>query len=105
MHGALDEQRSADRSDRPTGNRVDVPCAMGVRRALTALGICGVAIAGCTSPEVATTAAPITLSPAAYQSKLRSADIAVAAAFDRFATAGSPQDARVELAQASAAVV
>ncbi|MCU1609663.1 MAG: hypothetical protein QOH09_4180 [Pseudonocardiales bacterium] len=105
MHGALDEQRSADRSDRPTGNRVDVPCAMGVRRVLTALGICGVAIAGCTSPEVATTAAPITLSPSAYQSKLRSADIAVAAAFDRFATAGSPQDARVELAQASAAVV
>ncbi|MGC1735442.1 MAG: hypothetical protein WA731_22790 [Pseudonocardiaceae bacterium] len=82
-----------------------VPCATGVRRALTALGICGVAMAGCTSPEVATTAAPITLSPSTYQNKLRSADIAVAAAFDRFATAGSPQDARAELAQASAAVL
>jgi hypothetical protein len=105
MHGAVDEQRPADRSDRPTENRADVPGATGVRRSLTALGICGVAIAGCTSPEVATTAAPITLSPSAYQNKLRSANVAVAAAFDRFATAGSPQDARAELAQASAAVV
>jgi hypothetical protein len=105
MHGAVDEQRPADRSDRPPENRADVPGATGVRRSLTALGICGVAIAGCTSPEVATTAAPITLSPSAYQNKLRSANVAVAAAFDRFATAGSPQDARAELAQASAAVV
>lgn len=105
MSGAVDEQRPADRSDLPTGNRVNVPGAKGVRRALTALGICGAAIAGCTSPEVATTAAPNTLAPSAYQSKLRSADIAVAAAFDRFATAGSPQDARAELEQASAAVV
>jgi hypothetical protein len=102
---AVDEQRPADRSGRPTGNRVDAAGATGVRRALTALGICGVAIAGCTSPEVATTTAPITLSPSAYQNKLRSANIAVAAAFDRFATAGLPQDARAELEQASAAVV
>ncbi|MCA1696925.1 MAG: hypothetical protein LC749_20605, partial [Actinobacteria bacterium] len=105
MSGAVDEQRPVDRSDRPIGNRVNVPCATGVRRVFTALGICGVAIAGCTSPEVATTAAPITLSPSAYQNKLRSANVAVAAAFDRFATAGSPQDARAELAEASAAVV
>jgi hypothetical protein len=105
MSGTVDEQRPADRSDRPTGNRPDAPGATGVRRAIIALGICAVAIAGCSSHEGASTAAPTTLSPSVYQGKLRSADIAVAAAFDRFATAGSSEHARTELEQASAAVL
>ncbi|MDQ3762553.1 MAG: hypothetical protein M3460_13035 [Actinomycetota bacterium] len=77
-----------------------------MKRAIIALGVSAVAIAGCSSverPVQATTPAP--LSPSIYQEKLQSADSAAAAAFDRFATAGSPEDAHAELKQASGAVL
>lgn len=116
MSRDVNEQSPAD-PRRTTGNQPGAPRATGVRRAIIALGICAVAISGCTSlarPEPATSAAvsnregaatalPAALSPSAYQEKLRSAGSAVAPVFDRLANAGSPEDARTELEQASAA--
>ncbi len=46
---------------------------------------------------------PAALSPSAYQTQLRSADGAMAAAFERLSKAGSVEDARTELGQASTA--
>ncbi|MGH3986910.1 MAG: hypothetical protein ACRDTZ_06280, partial [Pseudonocardiaceae bacterium] len=95
----------------------DTPGATGGRRAIIVLGICAVAIAGCSSlalpepatstavpnREIATTAPPVALSPSAYQVQLRSAGDAMAPVFDRLTKAGSPEDLRSELEQASTA--
>lgn len=119
MSGDVNEQLPADRSDRINGNRSDAARATGVRRAIIILGICAVAMAGCSSPErqeqatqpavprpgVVTATAPPILSPPAYQAELQGASSAVAPTFDRLANAGSPEDARTELEQASTAAL
>lgn len=117
MNGDVHEQLPADRSGRIAGNRLDGPRSTGVRTAIIAWGICAVAIAGCASPahpepatppavpspEIVTTLPPAALSPTAYQETLGSANSALAPAFDRLNTAGSPEDARTALEQASTA--
>ena len=65
-----------------------------------ALGICAVTLAGCSSSQSATAAAPIPVSSMVYQDKLRSANVAVAAAMDRLVTARSPEEASAGLKQA-----
>ena len=87
--------------DRRSGRRLGAP---GVRMAIVALGISAVAIAGCSSSQITTAAAPTVVSPTVYQDKLRSANIVVAAAMDHFATARSPEEARAGLDQAAAVV-
>lgn len=69
-----------------------------------ALGICAVTLAGCSSSKITTAASPPPVSLTVYQDKLRSANIAVAAAMDRFASARSPEQARAGLEQALGAV-
>ncbi len=112
MSGDVPEQLPADRSGRIAGNRLDGPRLAGVRTAIIALGICAVAIAGCASPAqqepatppaVVTTVPPAALTPTAYQEALRGATSAMAPAFDRLNAAGSPEDARAALDQASTA--
>ncbi len=88
---------------------------MRMRAAILACGICAAMIAGCaptgssepttvTNPGVvATSPAPVALSPAAYQETLRNAGGAMAPGFDRLTTAGSPEDFRAALDQASTA--
>jgi hypothetical protein len=88
-----------------------------VRTAIITVGICAV-IAGCassaypesatpavSSPEVTIPVPPPALSPTAYQETLRNANSAMAPAFDRLNTAGSSEDARAALEQASTATV
>lgn len=104
VSATVGEPRPVDRLNRTSGNWFGASGGRGVRTAIIALGICAVAIAGCSS-QITTAAAPAALSPTVYQDKLRSVDIAVAAAMDRFATARSPEEARAGLEQASAAMV
>lgn len=117
MSDNVNKPLPADQSGPTTGNRRGAPRTTGVPRAVIALGICAAAIAGCASSErtepatssavpnrqVATTAPPAALSSSAYQDRLRSASSAVGPAFDRLAAAGSLEDARTELEQASTA--
>lgn len=104
MSEPVGKPRPVDRLDRTSGNRFGAPGGMGARRAIIALGICAVAIAGCSSSQITPAAAPTPVSSTVYQDKLRSANIAVAAAMDRFATARSAEEARTGLDQAAAAV-
>ncbi len=116
MSGDVEKQPMADQSGRANGNRTDAPRATGVRRATIAVGICAVAIAGCSSlalpelptpavprPGIGTTAPPAALSPSAYQEELRSASSAMAPVFDLLANSRSPEEARTVLKQGSMA--
>lgn len=88
---------------RTSGHRLSVLGKTGPRTAIMALGICAVTLAGCSSSQITTAAAPTPVSSTVYQDKLRSANIAVAA-MDRFASARSPEQARAGLEQALGAV-
>ncbi len=119
MGGDVHTQARAHLSGQTAGNRLNMPRARDVRTAIIALGICcAVAIAGCTSPgppepatppaaapspELTTTLPPQALTPTAYQEILRNVNRALAPPFDHLATAGSPEDARAALDQASSA--
>jgi hypothetical protein len=83
---------------------VNVLGKTGARTAIMALAICAVTLTGCSSSQITTPVAPTPVSSTVYQDKLRSANIAVAAAMDRFATARSPEQARAGLEQAFGAV-
>lgn len=76
-------------SDRTSGHRLSVLGKTGPRTAIMALGVCAVTLVGCSSSQITTAAAPTPVSSTVYQDKLCSANIAVAAAMDRFATAAS----------------
>jgi hypothetical protein len=111
------QQLPAGRSGRIAGKRQDLPRSTPVRTAIIALGICAAAIAGCAAPGQSETATPPAVSgpgvvtpmpppaltPTAYQETLQSTNSAVAPAFDRLAAAGSSEDARAALDQASSA--
>lgn len=101
------KQSPADRSGRTIGNRPGAPHPMTIRTAIVALGVCAGTLAGCAAapPGLDASPTPVALSVPAYQGILRSANSATAAALDSFATAGSPEDARTQLDQASAAVL
>lgn len=117
MSGDVTKRRTVDRSAWAHENRPDPPRPTGVRQVITAVGLCGITIAGCSSlalpepagssarpgPEVATNAVPAALSPSAYQDKLRNASSAMAPVFDLLANSGSPEEARTVLEQASTA--
>jgi hypothetical protein len=90
--------------DRTSGHRLSVLGKTGPRTTIMALGICAVTLAGCSSSQITTAAAPTPVSSTVYQDKLRSANIAVAAAMDRFAAARSPEQVRAGLEQAWGAV-
>lgn len=101
------------------GNRSYPPRVTGVRKAITVLGICAVAIPGCASPQrpeqgvplagpdsqIVTPVPPAALSPPAYQEKLRNASTTIGPAFNRLTAAGSAEAAATGLAQASTAAL
>ncbi len=117
MSSNVHERLLADRLGRIAGKGQDLPRSTRVRTVTIALGICAAAISGCAapaqpdsaappavpSPEVATPLPPPALSPTAYQEALQSASSAMAPAFERLAAAGSSEDARTALDQASSA--
>jgi hypothetical protein len=92
--------RPINRLARTSGPRSSLLAGTGARTAVMALGICAVTLAGCSSSQSATAAAPIPVSSMVYQDKLRSANVAVAAAMDRLVTARSPEEASAGLEQA-----
>jgi hypothetical protein len=115
MGGNIYEHKPDNRSGQSAGNRLDVRRSNGVRTAIVTLGICAFATGGCASPTTTepatppagnaevTTTLPPALTPTVYQEKLREANDALAPAFEHLANAGSLDDARAALDQASSA--
>jgi hypothetical protein len=115
MGGDVYEQEPANLSGQSAGNRIGARRSSRMRTAITALGVCAVVTGGCASPAAPdpatppagsaelTTTLPPALTPTAYQQKLRDANNVLAPAFEHLATAGSLDDARAALDQASSA--
>jgi hypothetical protein len=104
MSEAVGNFRPIGRLDRTGGQLLSVPGEVGARTTIIVLGICVVMLAGCSSSQISTAAAPTPVSSMVYQDKLRSANIAVAAAMDHVATARSPEEVSAGLEQAVGAV-
>jgi hypothetical protein len=115
MDGDVYEQKPANLSGHSAGNRIAARRSRGMQTAITALGICAVVTGGCASPAAPdtatppagsaeiTTTSPPALTPTAYQQKLRDGNNVLTPEFEHLATAGSLDDARAALDQASSA--